>query len=98
MIVCHCNVIVKAEVEASVRELLAEDPSACLAPQTVYKRLMKRGRCCGCFPTVNDIIETVLNSAISSAELAQFAAPMVEVEVARRERHEGQPKGYRTPE
>ena len=44
MIVCHCNVITKADVEAAVRDILSADPSARLDPPSVYAQLGKRGK------------------------------------------------------
>ena len=56
MIVCHCNVISRAEIEVVVDQLLAGDPYAVITPGRVYHRLGKRGRCCNCFPLVVQIL------------------------------------------
>lgn len=56
MIVCHCNAIAERDIEATIEELLAEDPWRLLVPGQVYHEMGKRGRCCGCFPGVIDII------------------------------------------
>lgn len=68
MIVCHCNVIKRAEVESAMRRLLAEDPSAPLEPQYIYKELQKRGRCCSCFPIVREIVEKLLIDAMKEID------------------------------
>jgi hypothetical protein len=56
MITCHCNHITRAEIEAVVLEFLADDPWQLIVPNKVYHAMSKRGRCCGCFPGVIDII------------------------------------------
>jgi bacterioferritin-associated ferredoxin len=68
VIVCHCNVILKREIEGAVRSLLAADPSAPLEPQHVYRELEKRGRCCGCFPTVTAIVSQLLTNALKEVD------------------------------
>jgi len=68
VIVCHCNVIRRAQIVRTIRDLLAEDASAPLEPQYVYKALLRRGRCCGCFPTVRNIVAEVLESAMSDVD------------------------------
>ncbi|MBJ3774600.1 (2Fe-2S)-binding protein [Acuticoccus mangrovi] len=72
MIVCHCNVIVKAEIEDAVRRILAEDPAGRLEPQYVYRELQKRGRCCGCFPSVNRIVDELLAEAMKEVDGTTF--------------------------
>ena len=56
MIVCSCNVIKSAEIEAAIRELLREDPWQLIVPLQVYHLMSKRGKCCGCFPNVSGLI------------------------------------------
>lgn len=56
MIVCQCNLITTRDIEAAVRGLLAEDEWRLVVPVQVYHAMGKRGRCCGCFPGVVDII------------------------------------------
>ncbi len=59
MIVCQCNILSKAEIEAAVEQLLAQDPWRLIVPSTVYHAMRMRGRCCGCFPDVVEIIGEV---------------------------------------
>ncbi|ESR22409.1 (2Fe-2S)-binding protein [Lutibaculum baratangense] len=56
MIVCHCNVITRKEIEEVVDRLLAADPYCVVTPGRIYHRLGKRGRCCNCFPLVVQIL------------------------------------------
>ena len=56
MIVCHCNLISEREIEETVVALLDADPWQLIVPAKVYHAMAKRGRCCGCFPSVVDII------------------------------------------
>ena len=56
MLVCHCNVIALSEIEETIEQMLDEDPWQLVVPAKVYHALEKRGRCCGCFPNVVDII------------------------------------------
>ncbi|WP_106309954.1 (2Fe-2S)-binding protein [Martelella mangrovi] len=56
MLVCSCNFVTEKEIEDVVTELLDEDCWQIIIPGKVYNRLEKRGRCCGCFPSVIDII------------------------------------------
>ncbi|MGE0847914.1 MAG: hypothetical protein AB7L41_16730 [Flavobacteriaceae bacterium] len=56
MILCQCNVILRREIEEVIIDLLHEDPWQLIVPGTVYRALGKRGKCCGCFPNVVDVI------------------------------------------
>jgi hypothetical protein len=56
MITCHCNYITDKEIEDVVLGFLREDPWQLVVPNKVYHEMSKRGRCCGCFPSVVDII------------------------------------------
>ncbi|WP_244606467.1 (2Fe-2S)-binding protein [Arsenicitalea aurantiaca] len=59
MLVCHCNVIAEREIRQVIRAFLKADPWAVIVPAKIYRELGKRGRCCGCFPNVVDIITSV---------------------------------------
>lgn len=59
MFVCQCNFLSRAEIEAAVAKLLAEDPWQLIVPSKVYHAMRIRGRCCGCFPEVVAIIAEV---------------------------------------
>jgi bacterioferritin-associated ferredoxin len=56
MIVCSCNIITRRDIEAVIERILSDDPYAVLTPNLIYHRLGRRGRCCGCFPQVTDIL------------------------------------------
>ena len=56
MIVCSCNIITRHDIEAVIEGILAEDPYAVLTPNLLYHRLGRRGKCCGCFPHVTNIL------------------------------------------
>lgn len=56
MIVCSCNLISKLEIEEAIIELLEDDPWRLIVPGVVYHSMNARGKCCGCFPGVVDII------------------------------------------
>jgi bacterioferritin-associated ferredoxin len=56
MIVCSCNIITRRDIEAVIERLLSDDPYAVLTPNLIYHRLGRRGRCCGCFPQVTELI------------------------------------------
>lgn len=56
MIVCSCNVIMEREIKSVIRELLSSDPWQLIVPLQVYHEMGKRGKCCGCFPRLVDII------------------------------------------
>ena len=59
MIVCQCNLLSQGEIEDAVEKLLAEDPWQLIVPSKVYHCMRIRGRCCGCFPDVVEIIRAV---------------------------------------
>ncbi|MEM6761384.1 MAG: hypothetical protein AAF615_00775 [Pseudomonadota bacterium] len=71
MIVCHCNVILRAEILTVAETLLAADPGAPLEPRHIYRELEKRGRCCGCYPTVMKIIDDFLTAATVAGDEGQ---------------------------
>jgi len=56
MIVCSCNIITEADIAGIVTEFLEQDPWRLIVPVQVYHAMRQRGRCCGCFPRVVDII------------------------------------------
>lgn len=56
MLVCSCNFITEKEIEDTIISLLDEDCWQLIVPAKVYHAMEKRGRCCGCFPNVVDII------------------------------------------
>nr|WP_245314624.1 (2Fe-2S)-binding protein [Sinorhizobium alkalisoli] len=56
MLVCSCNYITEKEIEDTIVSLLDEDCWQLIVPAKVYHAMEKRGRCCGCFPNVVDII------------------------------------------
>lgn len=56
MLVCSCNFITDKEIQAVITELLDQDCWQLIVPGKVYHAMGKRGRCCGCFPNVVDLI------------------------------------------
>jgi NAD(P)H-nitrite reductase large subunit len=56
MIVCSCNLISKQEIVNTINDLLCADPWRLIVPGVVYHEMSLRGKCCGCFPGVVDII------------------------------------------
>ncbi len=56
MLVCSCNFITDAEIRDVINAFLEEDCWQLIVPGKVYHAMQKRGRCCGCFPNVVDII------------------------------------------
>lgn len=59
MIVCSCNYILKHEIEEVIQSFLMEDAWTLVTPGRVYAALAKRGKCCGCFPNVINVIVSV---------------------------------------
>lgn len=56
MMVCSCNLITDKDIKEAIMSLLDEDCWQLIVPGKVYHAMQKRGRCCGCFPNVVDII------------------------------------------
>ncbi len=56
MLVCSCNYITDAEIREVINAFLEEDCWQLIVPLKVYHAMKKRGRCCGCFPNVSDLI------------------------------------------
>lgn len=56
MLVCSCNFISDREICDTIISMLDEDCWQLIVPLKVYRAMEKRGRCCGCFPNVVDII------------------------------------------
>jgi bacterioferritin-associated ferredoxin len=56
MMVCSCNLITDKDIKEAITSLLDEDCWQLIVPGKVYHAMSKRGRCCGCFPNVVDII------------------------------------------
>lgn len=83
MLVCSCNIISKAEIEEVIIGFLDADPWDLITPARVYHDMERRGRCCGCFPNViNIIIATTENyhraRNHSDAEVVPFIAKIKE--------------------
>jgi len=83
MLVCHCNIISQKEIEDVILGFLRDDAWQLLVPTKVYRELGKRGRCCGCFPNVVDIIARVtedyhLEQARNSGELVDVKSKLAE--------------------
>ena len=73
MLICHCNVVTEREIRDATRALLRDDPWELIVPAKLYRELGKRGRCCGCFPNVVDIITRVTEEY--HLEIADLPAP-----------------------
>ena len=101
MFVCHCNVISDTEIEEAIRALLDAEPWHLIVPAKVYREIGKRGRCCGCFPNVIDIITRVteeyhLEKVSNSAELIDVQERLAALRQQREGgRREGRTAGHR---
>ncbi|KGF68496.1 hypothetical protein LL06_16140 [Hoeflea sp. BAL378] len=59
MIVCSCNIVTSKEIEAVILEFLMADEWQLITPGRVFQAMSARGKCCGCFPgVINIIVET----------------------------------------
>lgn len=56
MIVCSCNIVSRKDIEQVVVDFLNEDEWQLITPGKVFQAMSARGKCCGCFPGVIDII------------------------------------------
>ena len=56
MIVCSCNIIMKDEIKSIILSMLKADPWRLIVPNQVYHEMGKRGKCCGCFPQLVELI------------------------------------------
>ena len=56
MIICSCNIIMEDEIRSVITGLLESDPWQLIVPNQVYHEMGKRGKCCGCFPRLVDVI------------------------------------------
>jgi bacterioferritin-associated ferredoxin len=56
MLVCSCNYITDKDIRDTIIQLLDEDCWQLIVPSKVYHAMAKRGRCCGCFPNVVELI------------------------------------------
>ncbi len=74
MIVCQCNIITVRDIKETITGLLDEDLWRLIVPVQVYQAMGKRGRCCGCFPGVVDIIVRT-----TEAYHRRIATPQAEV-------------------
>lgn len=74
MLICQCNVISEREIVSVLNEMLDEDAWRLIVPAQVHHAMGKRGRCCGCFPNLIDVI-------IRTVELRHRALQTPEAEV-----------------
>ena len=56
MIVCSCNIVSKKDIEDAIMDFLNADEWQLITPGKVFQVMSARGKCCGCFPGVIDII------------------------------------------
>jgi bacterioferritin-associated ferredoxin len=56
MIVCSCNIVSKRDIQDVILEFLHADEWQLITPGKVFQAMSARGKCCGCFPGVIDII------------------------------------------
>jgi len=56
MIVCSCNIISRTDIEEVIMDFLNADEWQLITPGKVFQAMTARGKCCGCFPGVIDII------------------------------------------
>ena len=56
MIICSCNIVSEDEIKTVITDLLKTDPWQLIVPVQVYHEMGKRGKCCGCFPRLVDLI------------------------------------------
>ncbi|MEM5471505.1 (2Fe-2S)-binding protein [Hoeflea sp. AS60] len=56
MIVCSCNFVSTKDIEQVVIDFLNADEWQLITPGKVFQAMSARGKCCGCFPGVIDII------------------------------------------
>ena len=59
MIVCSCNFITERDIEQTIISLLDEEQWRLIVPAQVYHAMTKKGKCCGCFPNVSQMIVRV---------------------------------------
>jgi bacterioferritin-associated ferredoxin len=100
MLICHCNIITEKEIEQTITSLLETDPWQLIVPAKVYHAMMKRGRCCGCFPNVVEtIIRVTENYHARSAQGADIVSHLDRVRSLRDQygsrRHERRSAGHR---
>jgi bacterioferritin-associated ferredoxin len=100
MLICHCNMITEKEIEQTIRSLLVADPWGLIVPAKVYHALQQRGRCCGCFPNVVEIIIRVTEEfhqelGEQKAESVTFLDRVRGLRSHREENNEGRQKGHR---
>src|SRR3954466_4467275 len=56
MLVCSCNYITDREIRDTIFQLLSVNCWQLIVPSKVYHAMAKRGRWCGCFPNVVDLM------------------------------------------
>lgn len=89
MLVCSCNFITDKDIKEVINELLDEDCWQLIVPGKVYHAMSKRGRCCGCFPTVVDLIISTTEEyhrrrQTTEAEVCDFLSRLKEFHEERR--------------
>ncbi|WP_237152154.1 (2Fe-2S)-binding protein [Oryzibacter oryziterrae] len=53
--VCHCNMLTETQILGAI-DKLNDNGLQLITPGLVYRELGKRGRCCGCFRRVVELI------------------------------------------
>ena len=56
MIVCSCNVLTKARIQATAEALAAEDPFRPITPGRLFRALGARPNCGTCFSLIRNIV------------------------------------------
>ena len=56
MLVCSCNFLTRQEIHDTIWKMLDEDCWQLIVPGKLYHAMNIKGRCCGCFPNVVELI------------------------------------------
>ena len=56
MIVCSCNVLTRARIQATAEALAAEDPFRPITPGRLFRALGARPNCGTCFSLIRNIV------------------------------------------
>ena len=81
MIICSCNILMEDEIKTVITDLLKKDPWQLIVPVQVYHEMGKRGKCCGCFPRLVDLIVSTtqqfhVDMQTDEAEVIQFISKL----------------------
>ena len=79
MILCSCNILTKANIEAAARAMVAADPTRPVTPGRIFLALGARPNCGSCVDMIRRMLRDMGLPLTCPDPIASIAAPQLEL-------------------